>query len=112
MGKNKTLEVIFQAESDDSYLVLMSNIGQGTWSNKQWIPKKHCTVEKLGGNRYSLTAPTWLLEKLGVLYEQKLTIELTKGRWVINGKHYNELSEDEKMFFDRFIKEAKADKFV
>lgn len=33
----------------------------------------------------------------------KIEIELKDGKWLINGKTYNELSDAEKLFFDEFL---------
>jgi hypothetical protein len=34
-------------------------------------------------------------------------IKIDKGRWFINGKKINEATEDEQMFFNRFIEAIK-----
>lgn len=33
----------------------------------------------------------------------KIEIELTSGKWLINGKQYKDLSGVERMFFDEFL---------
>lgn len=38
---------------------------------------------------------------------EKIEIIKTNGKWLINGKPYNELNYVEKLFFDEFIYEMK-----
>lgn len=39
----------------------------------------------------------------------KYHISNTSGRWLINGKKYQDLNPDEKNFFDEFLKQTKLD---
>jgi hypothetical protein len=39
--------------------------------------------------------------------KQNFSIEKLNGRWMVNGKHFIDLSDSEKLLLDEFISEAK-----